>query len=136
MALGFVAGPVGFVNLTNYVMGLFVSLVSYSMFVLAEHALVCILSLSPIFTLQKPVYYQANYLTMAIVLSSFAKFTVLLMIIWDYNVYFGLALDLFVCLSNIVSIKTYLRCSVAQASLIVLVGLIARLLVLYYASLA
>ena len=44
-------------------------------------------------------------MVMAMLLSSFGKFLILLMMIWDYDLMFGFALQIFVLTSNATAIK-------------------------------
>uniref|UniRef100_A0A6A7G8X0 Protein ARV n=1 Tax=Hirondellea gigas TaxID=1518452 RepID=A0A6A7G8X0_9CRUS len=74
-------------------------------------------------------FVKYNYLVMAILISTFGRLLIVLMMIWDYDVNFGRVVNIFILTSNITATKVFLDGSGMQASACVLGGYMLRMLV-------
>eukprot|EP01083_Nonionella_stella_P158002 513599_1 len=74
-------------------------------------------------------FVKYNYLVMAILISSFGRLLILLMMIWDYDVKFGSAVNVFVLTSNFTATKVFLDGTDLQAGFCVLGGYAMRMMV-------
>ncbi|KAM9993593.1 hypothetical protein ACTFIZ_011570 [Dictyostelium cf. discoideum] len=93
----------------------------------AVYILSIILSVRLIYESRYPII-KYNYLIMAIILSSFGKGFLVLMMIWDYPFSFGSILNIFVLSSNVVAIKVFLDTTTFKAIFFVVFGFLGKLL--------
>jgi len=98
------------------------AIAEFSVFILA-----IILSVRLIYQSRYPII-KYNYLVMSIILSSFGKGFLVLMMIWDYPFSFSAILNVFVLSSNIVAIKVFLDTSTFKAGCFVAFGFIVKLI--------
>jgi Arv1-like family len=74
---------------------------------------------------------QWNYVVMGLLLSSFGKSFLFLVMIWDYDTSYGLVVLLvnaFCYMSNVLALRVVVECSAIQAGVYVFCGVIAQLL--------
>jgi len=69
-----------------------------------------------------------NQIVCAILLSSFGRLFVVLMIIWDYDLSFGRVIDLMVITSHITALTVLLELSTSQSAMIVIMSFFVRVL--------
>jgi len=69
-----------------------------------------------------------NYVSMALILSSFGKLIIILMVIWDYNdMEYSWGVNVFVLTSNAEALSVFLDVAYWKAALVVLSGLAIKI---------
>ncbi|KAI9305093.1 Arv1-like family-domain-containing protein [Cunninghamella echinulata] len=74
-----------------------------------------------------------NYISMALVISSFGKMLLILMVIWNYEqLEYSWLVSIIVLASNVEALSVYLSLSYTKTSLIVAVGIASRIFAQYF----
>lgn len=77
---------------------------------------------------EKYAIMKYNYVTMAVVLSSFGKLIIILMAIWDYNdMEYSWGVNVFVLTSNAEALSVFLDVAYWKAALVVCTGLALKI---------
>ncbi len=82
------------------------------------------------FTFTQYAIIKYNYVSMALILSSFSKLLLILMIIWDYNeIQYTWVVGLYALASNVEALTAFLDTSYLTSAFIIAFGVFAKIIV-------
>ncbi|KAL4211725.1 sterol homeostasis protein [Rhizopus azygosporus] len=116
----FIEQPLSF----QYLYILALCIMEFAMFHLVIHLIIW---LSCLWKQEKRIRY--NYVSMALIISSFGKMLLILMVIWDYKqLEYSWLVSIIVMASNIEALSVYLNMPYIQTSIIIILGTLGRIL--------